>query len=79
MSAISTAAPRLMMASSSSRIWPALDALMCSGSVTIACRPVHRQSPGHAIRNAEATARLTGKGPDGNVLSALPGPYPQAM
>jgi hypothetical protein len=41
MSAINVVAPRLMTDSSSSRISPALDRPICSGSATIACRPVH--------------------------------------
>jgi len=41
MSATSSVAPRLMIDSSCSRIWPALDTSMCSGSVTTACTPVH--------------------------------------
>jgi hypothetical protein len=41
MSAISVAAPQLMTDSSSSRISPALDRPICSGSGTTACRPVH--------------------------------------
>ena len=41
MSAISAVAPRLMMASSCSRISPELDTSICSGSVTTARRPCH--------------------------------------
>ena len=42
MSAISTAALRLMTVSSCSRIWSAFDRSISSGSVTTAYLPAHR-------------------------------------
>jgi hypothetical protein len=42
MSAISSAAPRLMTTSSTSLTWPALDTPISSGNVTTACLPAQR-------------------------------------
>ena len=52
MSTIKALAPRLMTTSSSSRICPALDTSICSGSTTIACFPVHRTGNGSSANTS---------------------------